>query len=388
VSEVSNSAPEEDRSTSGTDSYRPRYNPRNELKIEEAIQTYLEDRENELHNSTWQDYNRSLDEFHRFCNLEGITHLHEITGLHLREYKDWRKYESSDKVDELSPKTVRDEMFVIRNFLRHLAKLEAVRPNIHDKVIIPTLDPEDQVRDKVLATERAKRILDHLAKYEYASLDHVVWILLYASGGRISEVESLDVEDAEVSGDNLKLEFRHRPAKGTELKNDNEGERDVSIFSKTAEVIRDYIQTHRDDITDEYGRNPLLTGDDGRLSTSTIRKRVYKWCRPCQIRGECPHGKEIDDCSAANRINEASKCPSSRAPHDIRRTHITEQLKEGLPVELVSERCDVSPKVLKKHYDQRTEEERRQVREEMMKEIFDDPESGLNPALSGGDADE
>ena len=38
-------------------------------------------------------------------------------------------------------------------------------------------------------------------------------------------------------------------------------------------------------------------------------------------------------------------------PHPIRRGHITHLLTCGIPIEVVSERCNVSPSIIDEHYE-------------------------------------
>jgi hypothetical protein len=52
-------------------------------------------------------------------------------------------------------------------------------------------------------------------------------------------------------------------------------------------------------------------------------------------------------------------------PHSIRRSALIYWAKGSHSKELVSDRMDVSPDVLEEHYDQRTEEEKRQLRREL-----------------------
>jgi hypothetical protein len=51
-------------------------------------------------------------------------------------------------------------------------------------------------------------------------------------------------------------------------------------------------------------------------------------------------------------------------PHSLRRSAITYWLNEGHSKELISDRMDVLKKVLDKHYDARTESEKRELRRE------------------------
>ena len=63
--------------------------------------------------------------------------------------------------------------------------------------------------------------------------------------------------------------------------------------------------------------------------------------------------------------NRLARCPDSVKPHSLRRSSITYWLNGGHAKQLVSDRMDVSPGVIGKHYDARTEEEKRRMRREM-----------------------
>jgi len=67
-----------------------------------------------------------------------------------------------------------------------------------------------------------------------------------------------------------------------------------------------------------------------------------------------------------------SKCQSSVTPHPIRRGYITRLLKSGVSVEVVSDRCNVSPVVIDEHYDVRTEEEKMQQCQETLRKALDE----------------
>lgn len=94
------------------------------------------------------------------------------------------------------------------------------------------------------------------------------------------------------------------------------------------EIIQDYIADKRPAETDEEGQSPLLTKGDQKISPSTLQKISYKWTRPCMVGIDCPHDRDPEDCEAAQKNNSASKCPSSRAPHHIRKGYTTDQKTE------------------------------------------------------------
>jgi hypothetical protein len=59
-------------------------------------------------------------------------------------------------------------------------------------------------------------------------------------------------------------------------------------------------------------------------------------------------------------------------PHPIRRGYITQLLRAGVPVEIVSDRCNVSPAIIDQHYDVRSKEDKMQQRQG----VLDNIESG------------
>ena len=61
----------------------------------------------------------------------------------------------------------------------------------------------------------------------------------------------------------------------------------------------------------------------------------------------------------------------SVTPHPIRRGYITRLLKEGVSMEVVSDRCNVSPGVIDEHYDVRTEDEKMRQRQAVLREALE-----------------
>jgi integrase len=212
--------------------------------------------------------------------------------------------------------------------------------------IVAVGDPEEIPEgDETLDAERAEEILEYLSTYEYASGRQVVMALLRNTGVQIGSAKSIDVEDVDFEHGHLQL--RHRPEGGTELKNGEGGERLVAISSELAKVLGDYIDDIRIPTEDEHGRLPLLTTRRGRMSRATMRRLVYDVTAPCFFDDPC------EDCKADT--NDA-RCGCAVSPHSIRRGSITHYLSEDVPLDVVSERMNVSKNTLEQHYDKRSEE--------------------------------
>jgi len=334
---------------------------------EEAVNKYFETRD--LRSNTEYTHKSSLYNFFlRWCDdVAEIDDMNSLTGEDLADYRTWRRDNASERVDKLSPKSEETQQKILRTFIKYCESWEIVRPGLHEFVIVPTLDKNDEVRNEILNSETAKDILEWLQKYEYGDVQHVVWLLFAACGARTGGIHSLDLGDYDHDDEGPYLKFRHRPETGTNLKNKYDGERYVDIPQSVSKVLDDYIKDNRTSITDEHGRKPLLTTAHGRISKSTIRNYVYAWTRPCAIGKECPYGEDPDECEAARRNNWAFKCPDSLSCHPVRKGYITAELKSGVPKGLLSDRCDVSEDVMDKHYDHRTEEEKMAARRVALK---------------------
>lgn len=175
----------------------------------------------------------------------------------------------------------------------------------------------------------------------------------------------LNLCDVEVDTDEPGLNLMHRPDEGCPLKNDESGERWIAITQSVARVVRDYIEGPRNDVVDEYGREPLLTTTAGRPTVSTLRDNLYCVTRPCWRGEECPHDRDPEECEATF-YKRASKCPSSRSPHDVRSGRVTAYAREDVPRRVVSDRLNASEEILDKHYDRRSKRERANQRRDYL----------------------
>ena len=70
-------------------------------------------------------------------------------------------------------------------------------------------------------------------------------------------------------------------------------------------------------------------------------------------------------------LDRASKCPASVTPHPIRRGYITGLLGAGVPIEVVNDRCNVSPGIIEEHYDVRSADEKMRQRQEVIREVME-----------------
>jgi site-specific recombinase XerD len=329
----------------------------------EAVELYLQHRESELSTKTIENQKYRLDAFIEWCSLNDVENMNDLTGRDLHQFRVW-------KGKAVNTVTLRGVLATLRMFLQFCANINAVEPGMRERVMLPELDDGEESRDIRLSDSRANDVLDYLEDFHYASRDHVIIAILWTTGIRLGTLRAFDVDDWDPEDQTLAA--RHRPESDTPLKNGSGAKRLISVGDYYAEVIDDYLEYHRHDVLDEYGRAPLIASEFGRLTATPIRRTAYRWTRPCVLGKECPHERDPDTCDAALYREHWAECPSARSPHAVRRGSITWHLREGAPEEVVSDRMNASRDVLEEHYDKRTERERMQLRRDLLSKL-DDP---------------
>lgn len=322
------------------------------LSPREAVNLYLEGRRDETAGETMTSHESRLRPFIEWCEIEEFENINTLTGRDLYHYRVWRREGnySEGRVDELAPKTLETALSTLRRFLRFCADVEAVHEDLYLKVPLPDLSDDQEVSDSKIVPERVPPILDYLEQYKYASRHHVIVLLMWHCGARISGIRALDLRDLELDSDTPMVDFVNRPSSETRLKNGDKSERVNRISDRVARILQAYIDGPRVNNTDDEGRAPLISTEYGRISASCVRTTLYKVTRPCWIGEECPHDKDPETCEWTE-YDEASKCPSSRSPHDVRKARVTKYRNDGVHRGIVSDRLDASEKILDKHYD-------------------------------------
>ena len=332
------------------------------IEPREAKEMYLEQRKQEVSDSTIQAHHYRLKHFVRWCEeVENIENLNSISGRDLQRYKMWRRDDGN-----LNNVTMVTQLSTLRVFSRWCEDIDAVASDTHEKILMPSLSRNEDRRTDILDKAAAEKLIKYLRKIEFATRTHAFVALLWYTGMRLGAARGLDLEDYD--SEEQYVELRHRPEQGTRLKNKGEGERYVSLSSEVSDALDAYIRYNRDKVADDYNRNPLFTSQHGRPAKSTLRDYIYQITRPCQYTGECPHDREIESCEAIDP-DKASPCPSSVSPHAIRRGSITHHLSQDVPEKVVSDRMNVSLDVLEKHYDRRGEQEKAEQRRDYLDNV-------------------
>lgn len=335
------------------------------LSPREALERWLDKLRVSRRESTVSSYHYRLKHFIEWCETEGVTSMSELTGWDLESYETHRRGQG------LEPVSLNNEIGTLQNFLEYCADIEQVEEDLPEKITPPSIPKGEDVSETRLETEDAKRLLKYYRTTPSVrfSRGHVLLELLWHTGARSGGVRALDLEN--YNPDNQYLEFVHHPDE-TPLKKGVDGQRVVGLRDEVCNALDGYLEDTRHDVHDEYGREPLITTSQGRISPNAIRAHTYLATVPC-LHSDCPHGRERETCEFVD-YSHASKCPSSRSPHRVRTGSITWHLNCGWSIEDVAERVNGSVRTIKQHYDKQNRRDEMEQRRRQYLDLlsFDD----------------
>jgi len=309
------------------------------VTVQEAAEAYINERETELSDSSIQNHRYQIKQFRVWCSNNSIATLDNIEAIDISRFR-------RDRSQEINNNTLYNQLSVLRLFLAFCARMQWCDEHLSESIVLPRRD--GQARHTAIDSDRVEAILSELEQYRYASVDHVILSLLWTTGMRIGALRALDVDDVHI--DERWLNVAHRPTEGTPLKNKNNSERQINLHDWVADALGAWMSDRRPDTTDGYGRSPLIATKSGRAARSTIRGHIYRLTACGSLGSGC-------GCS-----DFPSKCDEAVAPHDIRRSSISAWLQKGVEPALLSDRVDTSTDMMDKHYDVRTESEKRERR--------------------------
>lgn len=321
----------------------------NEWALDDAVERWIQKRETDSTDRTIRGYRNRLKQWLKWCEKHDVTTVGDLDSWLLDEYQLDLNSEG------YAPTTIKGRLNTVRLFLEYLVVLEMVDESLPESIDIPNLTKQEEQSEERLEPDHAEQALSYFrdSREHYATPMHTFLEVAWHTGARVAALRGLDLPD--FHADEQALEFRHRPASDTPLKNKHEGERWVGLSDEVCAVLRFYLARERYDRHDEHGREPLFATRQGRPSFTTLQAWSYLATQPC-LWMSCPHSKRRETCTWTER-SHSSKCPSSRSPHTIRTGSITWQLNIGVPIELVSERVNASIAVIKQYYDQASAEE-------------------------------
>ena len=178
------------------------------IEPREAQELYLDHKASQCSVKTVQAHRYRMNPFVEWCDLNGIDNINDLSGQSIQRYRLWRE----DNRD-LAKITLNQQMSTVRVSLKWAGFIEAVAANLYDKVMVPRVTPAEERRDETLSSEPASKILDHPSTFNYASLNHALFALLWETGMRLGSANSLDLDNLHLEEEAIKIV--HRPDQET-----------------------------------------------------------------------------------------------------------------------------------------------------------------------------
>lgn len=314
-----------------------------DLSTREARDRWIDRLRTSKSESTVSSYHYRTKHFVEWCEANGIDPIRALTGWDIESYETYRRGGG------VAPISLTKEMGTLKQFLEYCARVDLVDESIPEKVDPPDVPRDAQVDETRLEPEAARALLHYYNNDPEVrhSRAHALLALVWYTGIRLGGVRALDLDHYD--SEQQYAEFHHRPEEDTPLKNGSDGERVVGLPPAVCPILDRYIKHNRHDKYDDHGRQPLLTSTQGRPSQAAVRGWMYQATIPCR-HSFCPHGNDPDTCEWTE-YTHASKCPSSRSPHQVRTGSITWQLNRGVPTDVVANRVNATVRTIEDHYD-------------------------------------
>jgi len=341
-----------------------------DLSPREAMERWLKRRRQDVRESTPSSLHYRLKLFVEWCEERDIDAMADLDGWVVDDYQLSRSHAAAV--------TLEKELGSVKQWLEYCQTIGLVSEDVPAAINPPSTDPRERVDETKLAPKDGEALLEYYRTTPsvHGSRAHAVVEIFWTTGCRVGALVALDVGDVDLEGN--ALEFHHRPDTGTPLKNGVESERDLGIREETVAALRAWSNRDGPFATDEYGRKPFFPTHNGRPIRNTVRNWCYEATLPCH-HTKCPHGKARETCGWTS-ITQATRCPSSRSPHQLRTDSLTWQRSRGVPAEVVSDRADASVRTVNRHYDQ---EDRRRELEERRRDHLDKLDLDDDPQEDG-----
>jgi integrase/recombinase XerC len=228
--------------------------------------------ERRLSEHTVQAYRADLEHFYAwaYASLKTEQVLQKLDHYHIREYLSFCFYRYKNV-------SIARRLSALRTFLRFMVRIEEIKASPADLIENPKIK---KPLPKPVSVDEAFSLCDHKMGDEANKVrDQTICELLYASGMRVSELVSLDLNDVDLSSRLIRV-----LGKGKK-------ERIIPIHRVCAQVLKIWITKYRQELV----KNPLLEkalfiGDRGeRIHVRVIRAILYRLGCRLDIKTLHPH---------------------------------------------------------------------------------------------------
>jgi len=280
---------------------------KSQKSILEHLPQFMEylDIEKGLSHNSQTTYNRLINKFESWLRDSKLTTLlpHELTSEHIWQYRVYlSKIYNKNSHQPLKRASINYYLIVLRNLLNYFAD--------RDIIALPAekvkLFPEKREKSiKFLNLEQIEKLLDAPDISNPSGLrDKAILEVLFSTGLRVAELISLNRNQIKIENLNEDLEI-NIIGKGGKI-------RPIYLSPRALKVIKDYLETRKDDDKALFIHYKGPTYKNHRLTTRSVENIVRKYV------------------IKANISIQAS-------PHTLRHSFATDLLMQGVDIRIVQE---------------------------------------------------
>jgi integrase/recombinase XerC len=209
---------------------------------------------------TVRNYTDALMKFFDYLSGRGVTSLKEVNKQTLRDYLSYLVEQGAAK------SSIARRLSAIRSFYRYLMREEMIAVSPAATTVSPKLDKR---LPSFLTVEEAKRLIESPdPTTPQGRRDRALMEMLYASGLRISELVSLDVDQVNLNTNEIRVW-----GKGSK-------ERMVLIGAPAHQALADYLERGRPELLGKKKSDALFVNRyGGRLPARRVQKILDKYAR-------------------------------------------------------------------------------------------------------------
>ncbi len=225
--------------------------------MEKQIRNFLDFLKNDkkVSKNTLQSYERDIMQFYKYVSANKIVYT-KATEENIKQY--FKNLEESGK----KPSTISRNLATIRAFYQYLLKTRKIKKDPTEKVQAPKIEKR---APSILSSQEIELLLEQPKSIELKGIrDKAMLEFAYATGMRVTEIISLDVDD-------VNLEEGYVVCK-TETK-----QRNIPLGSLSLKALEDYIVNARPIIIKDESVKALFVNTNGKRLTRQGFWKIVKY---------------------------------------------------------------------------------------------------------------
>lgn len=225
--------------------------------MEKQISSFLEfiKEDKKLSENTLQSYRRDIVQFEQYTNNNRINYQ-KITDEEMKKYFDYLQ-ESGKKTS-----TISRNVASIRSFYQFLVRNKKVKKDPTEKIQSPKVEKR---APSILTSSEIELLLDQPKDVDLKGIrDKAMLEFAYATGMRVSEIISLNIEDVNLKDGLVSCKYGTR-------------QRNIPLGSLSLKALAEYIENSRPILIKDEKVNALFVNTNGRRLTRQGFWKIVKY---------------------------------------------------------------------------------------------------------------